>query len=51
MSAVAEIELTDHELQTLTDVLDNAQDRAVTDRERAHIRQLHREIVTQWADD
>lgn len=46
-----EIELTDDELETLADVLGNAQDRAVTDRERVRIEHVHREIVTQWADD
>ncbi len=46
-----EIELTTDELETLTDVLDNARERAVTDRERARIKQVHYEVVDQWADD
>lgn len=45
-----EIELTDDELETVADVLGNAKDRAVTDRERARISQAHHEIVDQWSD-
>ena len=45
------IELDDRQLDIVTDVLDNAQEQAVTDRERAHIRDVHREIVEQWAAD
>lgn len=42
------IELTDEQLDTLTDVLNHAKENTVTDREHAKLNDLHHQIVEQW---
>ena len=47
---IHEFELTTEETETIADVLEYAEDEAVTSKERARIRQARHEFVSQWSD-
>lgn len=46
-----QFELTAEVVETIADVLEYAEDEAVTSTEHARIRQARREFVSQWANE